>query len=476
MNRSSRSAELPSYLASATPNPPAKRAPWYTNTAPTYAGIFLWFVFWQSILTTQTGALGGSLSQGIGVALLAIAIGGLACHYLFYYVPGLFGMKTGLPLYVIGTSALGAKGGIIMPGLLMGVLQFGWIAVQTYTSSIALAGVIPLPPQVLMVIFGYLVAFLGLKGIRYVSKVSTYIPLIPLVTLVWMFSKTMGGLGSFDAAKLIEQHRALAPTAPAPLGVLGVIAAVLTYTVGYFATAGAAGVDFGLNNRDKRDVSMGGLTGIALATLVTGGLSALIVAGAYGSAMFAPGTLSAGAAGHSFILESVPIIPVVLGPEVARWIVFLLAVAALPAACFSAFIGANSFRTTLSGVNPNISVGLGATASIILAVTGVVSQVIPVFVVVGASFAPICGAMFTDYLLSGGKWTGPRAGFNPAGWIAWALGFTVGILPNLGIDVPAAPVLAMVVAAVAFYICAKLGLQTRVIPFGSAKAQSAGSK
>jgi hypothetical protein len=31
----------------AKPNPLENRAPWYKNTAPTYAGIFLWFVFWQ---------------------------------------------------------------------------------------------------------------------------------------------------------------------------------------------------------------------------------------------------------------------------------------------------------------------------------------------------------------------------------------------------------------------------------------------
>ena len=45
---------------------------------------------------------------------------------------------------------------------------------------------------------------------------------------------------------------------------------------------------------------------------------------------------------------------------------------------------------------------------------------------IGASFGPICGAMLVDYLLNGKKWSGPRAGFNPAGWISWAVGFTVG--------------------------------------------------
>ncbi|MCX8108176.1 MAG: hypothetical protein N3G20_05160, partial [Verrucomicrobiae bacterium] len=111
------SYQLPSYITSAVPNPSDKRAPWYKNTAPTYAGIFLWFVFWQSVVSggkTQP-SLGGTLSQGIGVALLGLVISALICHYLFYLVPGLLGMKTGLPLYIVGTSTYGARGGFIMP-------------------------------------------------------------------------------------------------------------------------------------------------------------------------------------------------------------------------------------------------------------------------------------------------------------------------------------------------------------------------
>ena len=43
-------------------------------------------------------------------------------------VPAMLGMKTGLPLYVVGTSTYGVRGGLYMPGFLMGVLQFGWLA------------------------------------------------------------------------------------------------------------------------------------------------------------------------------------------------------------------------------------------------------------------------------------------------------------------------------------------------------------
>ena len=55
--------------------------------------------------------------------------------FLFYLVPGLLGMKTGYPLYVVGSSTYGTVGGFLMPGLLMGLLQFGWLAVNSAVST-----------------------------------------------------------------------------------------------------------------------------------------------------------------------------------------------------------------------------------------------------------------------------------------------------------------------------------------------------
>src|ERR1035438_6259984 len=168
--------QLPSYITSATPNPPEKRAPWYANTAPTYAGIFLWFVFWQDAVNAPNA--GGMLSQGLGWALLSLVLAALVCHFLFYLVPGLLGMKTGLPLYIVGTSTFGAKGGFLMPGFLMGLLQFGWVGVNVYFSSLALSPMLHVDARIIMVIWGALAAFVGLKGIQYVAKVATYLPLI----------------------------------------------------------------------------------------------------------------------------------------------------------------------------------------------------------------------------------------------------------------------------------------------------------
>ncbi|MBL7154559.1 MAG: cytosine permease, partial [Phycisphaerae bacterium] len=245
------------------------------------------------------------------------------------------------------------------------------------------------------------------------------------------------------------------------LSAFGVIALCITYVVGFFATAGAAGVDFGMNNKEEKDVQMGGLVGVALAAIVAGGAAILIAAGAFGL------KLGAGldTAAPSFMSA-------VMGSEGAgKTMALLLAVAAFPPACFSSFIAANSFKTTLPKVDPFISVGVGTAVSILLAVTGWAGDVMGVFSVIGASFGPVCGAMMVDYLLAGKKWAGPRAGWNLAGWISWVVGFAVGMAPLVGIaNIPAAPLAAFVVGAVLYFVLAKAGLEGKVLEMPAAEA------
>ncbi len=457
---------LPDYVSMAKPNPAGNRAPWYKNTAPTYAGIFLWFVFWSQMSSGGDQSPGGVLSQGIGVALLGLIVAALLCHFLFYLVPGLFGLKTGLPLYVVGTSTYGTQGGFLMPGFLMGVLQFGWLGVNSYFASLALAplfGGSSAAQIVIAIVWAAVAAFVGLKGIQYVAKVATLLPLIPLAILLIMVVKTLGGIGDFEAesfvaAGVVEGGQTVG------LGVFGVIALCITYIVGFFATAGAAGVDFGMNSRDEKDVRMGGLIGIALATIVAGGASILIAAGAFGAG-----------GKYAMATADVDFMATIMGsPGLGKAMGLLLAVAAFPPACFSSFIAANSFKTTLPKVNPFISVGIGTAVSILLAVTGWAGDVMGVFTIIGASFGPVCGAMMVDYLMAGKKWAGPRAGWNLAGWISWVVGFIVGMAPLVGLaNVPAAPLMAFIVGAVLYYVLAKAGLESKVLEMAAAPAESA---
>ena len=64
-----------------------------------------------------------------------------------------------------------------------------------------------------------------------------------------------------------------------------VVAILCVYVVGFFATAGAAGTDIASNCRNDNDVHIGGITGILLPTVLAGEVTMLIVAGAYGGDM-----------------------------------------------------------------------------------------------------------------------------------------------------------------------------------------------
>ncbi len=385
--------------------------------------------------------------------LLGIVVGALICHFLFYIVPGNLGMQTGLPLYIVGASTFGAAGSLIMPGFFMGILQFGWLGVNIWGSSHALANGFNAPNlyMPLCILWGVAAAFVGLKGIQYVAKVATYLPLIPLVVLVIGLVKFGPSAGSYVPP---------AAEAGAASGPLTAFLLMVAAIVGFFATAGAAGVDICSNNRDKGDVSMGGWVGVVIAIVFTAGISVLAVAGARATGVLSPTevnmtdalrkTFSSGTYGA-----------IMIG----------LTIASFPGACFSSFIAANSFKTVMPKVNPFVSVGIGTIISIILAVTNAAGQLPSVFGLIGASFGPIVGAMVVDYVLSGGKWSGPRAGLNMAGWIAWALGFIVGILPNgllpasMRVNIPCAPVAAFIVGAAVYFICAQIGLRSPVVPF-----------
>src|SRR5262249_59892943 len=76
--------------------------------------------------------------------------------------------------------------------------------------------------------------------------------------------------------------------APAPGGTSASLLAMIAAIVGFFATAGAAGVDICTSNRDKRDVSMGGIVGIIIAIVFTAGISVIAVAGARAAGVIDP--------------------------------------------------------------------------------------------------------------------------------------------------------------------------------------------
>ena len=151
---------------------------------------------------------------------------------------------------------------------------------------------------------------------------------------------------------------------------------------------------------------------------------------------------------------------------------FLFALASVTPACFCAFIAGNSFSTMIPSVSRMLSTMAGATVAIVLAITGAAANLVGFFNIVGASFGPICGAIAADYLLSGRRWAGPRAGVNWAGYGAWALGFLVGLAPFPFMPLPAvlkqhaqpAVLYSFVVGFVVYWLLAKAGLEPVKVP------------
>ncbi|MDM8008875.1 MAG: cytosine permease [Phycisphaerae bacterium] len=452
---------LPAYLASAKPNPTTNRGPWWTNTAPAYFGIFTWIAFYDK--------LGTSFKYGgLDAALGGLVIAAVICHFLYHYVFGLLGMRTGYPLYVVGSSTFGTKGGFLFPGIFMGLLQIGWYSVGTFYATKLMLGAFNvkaltvLDPEVanrgfsllfliVAIAWGYIFALFGAFGIKYVAKMSSYLPWVAVAMLVIAAVCGLPQIGKIQVAK-------------AGPGSLAAACLVIQMVIGFFATAGAAGVDFGTNSRDANDVNMGGLTGITMGIVLTGGLALVAVAGAQG---LEP-------SGEPTMFASLPVV----SPGLAKIMLLLFAIGSMAPSCFCSSIIGNSLSTMIPSIGRvPLTLG-GATIGIILAATGVAGNLESFFGLIGASFGPICGAILADYFLSGRKWAGPRGGVSIAGYAAWVIGFLVGISNNgmvtkllnreLLPDWHPTALYSLIVGFVVYAILAKAGLQGKTVAYPGA--------
>jgi cytosine permease len=435
---------LPEYISKAVPNSTANRAPWYKNTAPTYAGVFLWVVFYRDIAAGTLDRISPAL------CVIALLIAGLISYGLFYYIPAMIGMRTGYPLYVIGSSTFGAQGGYLMPGILMGLLQIGWMSVNAFVATTFIliafgskAGPGSLVFSVIAAAWCLGLGYVGAKGIQYVGRFSLYLNAIPLLMILVVFFRNAGGIGQY-----VPAH---------PNTYIGFML-LIQIVVGFFATAGAAGVDFGTSSRDESDVRWGGLIGILLAVMIAGGLPLLSVAGAHG--LFGV---------QDFRFDSA----IAQTGSFAAIAFFLFAIASVAPMCFSSFIAGNSLATMIPGVPRTTSTMVGAVIAAILAITGLAANLVSLFTIIGASFGPICGIIVADYLLSGKKWSGPREGINFAGYGAWAVGFVIGILSFLPISEATKPYLqpaavySFIAGFLVYYALAKAGLQSKLVNQGA---------
>jgi cytosine permease len=89
-----------------------------------------------------------------------------------------------------------------------------------------------------------------------------------------------------------------------------------------------------------------------------------------------------------------------------------------------------------------------------------------------------------DKAATGGRWAGPRSGFNPAGWFSWLVGFAVGgfnlvagnisaLQPYAGI-IPIPPLSAFIVGFVLYVVFAKMGMESATLAMPETVEQKVG--
>jgi len=359
---------------------------------------------------------------------------------------------------------------------------------------------------VVCAVWGLAMAFVGAVGIGLLAKLSSWLPIFPLAFIALAAIANKGGLGNFSTNVVAAE------------GVIGVaislaMFAALQATVGFFASAGVAGTDFGMNSRNENDVALGGFFGITVAAIVAGVLAILAIAGAAGKN---PEIATMISNKETFPAFFASIAETGSLAKVSAWV---FVIACICPTGFCAFLASNAFSTvlssksareflwgaailigivisfnsissyTLKAVSLKIVVSLGASVvvylflilmtklqripmtllagliGVILAATGIANNLVGFFLMVGAAFGPIAGVMLADYVRSGG-WKGPRKGINWAGYIAWAFGLVLGLLgvitkKKFGYGLEA--LIPMVAAAAAYFALAGLGLESETI-------------
>jgi cytosine permease len=351
----------------------------------------------------------------------------------------------------------------------MGIVQVFWHAVFTTSAAgffmeaigkgapVAELANTPLF-WVVCAVWGLTFALVGAVGIGLLGKLSSFLPIFPLVFIILAAISNKGGLATFG------DNVAVPVGAPKMIIAVGIFAA-LQATAGFFASAGVAGVDFGMNAKDEKGVALGGFFGITVAATVSGVFAILAIAGAAGknpevATLVSNGDIFGALFGAIAEMGSLA--------KISAWI---FVIACICPTGFCAFLASNAFATMLPKL-PRIPLTLVAGAvGVVLAATGVANDLVNFFLMVGAAFSPIAGVMLADYIRSGG-WAGPRKGINWAGYIAWGIGLATGLLgkilgPDFAYGLEA--LIPMMVAGAAYFVLAAAGLEPETVELDSDK-------
>jgi hypothetical protein len=431
--------------------------PWQTGLAPVYIGMFLWVAFFDQ-LGRRALPVGG-----LGWSLLGAAVAGPLGYLLLFRVPALWGRQAGQGLSTVAAGTFGSKGSAMVPGLLIGIgqvfvfavavgyavdLTFQGLAIGRLVDPrsirpVLMGGASIRPPLVLATTLFWAIAtaLVSLRFVRWIAYLMQFFPIFPAVLLGGSMLAMLGGLASYVPSGIDPRNNA---TIPPEQGSLMAFLLTIQWVFAFGAMAGLVGADWGAGSVADRDVRIGGWLGMGFAPVIVSALALIAIAGHQGSVE----SLRA-SEGTPFVRPTIrelpaasagPVVPantfraVLIGGfdrRVSCAMLLVFGLASLAPACYASFLFGERFAAIGPGISKPVWTMLGTVTAWFLIVGGWSDRTETVFNVLGATFAPMAGAMAADYRRQRGRWPGPRRGVNPAGLISWMIGLAVGLAPTI---------------------------------------------
>ena len=269
--------------------------PWYLTVAPAYLGLFVWGPFFDQLWLADL--LRSHPAWLVGEALLA----SILCYLLFYLPLAWWGLHTRQGLATVSASTFGTLGSEWINGLGIAMASVVWYAVAVnYAVDSTLLGLqacgliersslngIELGPIALKspVFLGtalfwiYITGMSSLWGLTgvVVALMRIYAP-VALLLLTATALSFLPNLGAFHSASAAIMSNG-ASSSPGET----VDPSVIQLIIGFFAMAGLLSVDWGAVSRNRRDLVVGGLTGVVLTSFCTAMMALVVVAGSVAS-------------------------------------------------------------------------------------------------------------------------------------------------------------------------------------------------
>lgn len=492
-------AKLPSYVEAALARPIAERQTWTYGIATNYIAIFLWVAFFDQ-LARSTLNVGGLLPTVLGAAA-----GGVLAYLLLFLAPARFGLANRQPFEIVATSTFGVRGAKWLAHGLMAAVQVAVLAIAvSYAVDFTFRGLISarlldafhLQPIIvggvalpsLLFLFTSLVwcvaaSLVGAGFSRWIAAIMLVFPIFPALLLggatLWAIIGIAGGAPPVVPALVTPQART------------DTFLVMVQFVFAFFAVAGAQSVDWGASSRDARDVTIGGLVGVAMAAPIIAALVLVTIAGAQAragappappvvDAQLRPGQIPAPEApinrdapvSEPRLATFGSVLQLGIGGSIGGMMLMVFGLGSLAPAVYAAYIFGRRLHE-LSPVWRRVYWTLvGSALAFVLIALGITSHLDRTFSLLGAAFAPVVGALTSEYVRAAGRWPGPRRGYNPAGIVAWLLGFAVGLIPVIGqaLESPTlsrvqpAAVLAFVTGFLVNSLVARAGLEPAAIP------------